>query len=64
MSVKLYIEGFPSTLTDDELAKLFSPHGVVVSAPLQEYRGRVDVLRNVEMVKGDRAIKALHQNTH
>jgi RNA recognition motif-containing protein len=65
VNVKLYVEGFPSTLTDDELAKLFSQFGIVVSAVIaRTIADESRCLGNVEMItieEADKAIKALHR---
>ena len=66
MSVKLYIEGFPSTLSDDELGKLFAPFGTVISVVIaRTITDESMCFAEVQMAKteeAEKAIEALHHS--
>jgi RNA recognition motif-containing protein len=64
MASKLYVEGFPASLSDEELANLFSAFGTVISAAIaRTITGESLCFAEVAMAQAeeaDEAIKVLH----
>ncbi|BFU96091.1 MAG: hypothetical protein NTNFB02_28130 [Nitrospira sp.] len=65
MDTGLFVDGFPSSFTDQDLRELFINHGVVVSAKVvRDPRGRSLAFGYVEMATphdANTAIQRLHR---
>jgi RNA recognition motif-containing protein len=67
MACKLYVEGFPPSFSDEELAKVFSAFGTVISAVIARSLTNESMcfgaVKMAKLEEADKAIKALHR-TH
>lgn len=62
MDTRLWVDGFPSCFTDDELRALFSRHGTVLSATIvKDARGQSLEFGYVEMSTPHEACSAIRQ---